>query len=143
MLEKKHHEFREKIRAFAVEYIEPAAVTLDIEQRFLQQHIKPMADIGLMSMLIPEDYGGSGGGWVDTIVAFEEFGRSLFRNPHFEINLAASLLLKFGTDAQKETYLNQLSAGKTVITVGGMTPETNLIPAEAVRKNGTYEIEEV
>ncbi len=58
MLEKKHEEYREKIRAFALEKIEPLAVTLDLEQRFPTEHITPMTEMGLMSMLIPEQYGG-------------------------------------------------------------------------------------
>ena len=58
LLEKKHHEFRAKIRAFALEKIEPSAVELDEKQRFLIEHIQPMAEMGLLSMLIPEEYGG-------------------------------------------------------------------------------------
>ena len=64
MLEKKHHEYREKIRAFALEKIEPQAVILDQEQRFLSEHIQPLTEMGLLSMLIPEEYGGKP---VDTI----------------------------------------------------------------------------
>ncbi len=57
MLEKKHHEWREKIRAFALETVEPNVVKLDDEQRFPTEYLKPMADIGLMSMIIPEKSG--------------------------------------------------------------------------------------
>ena len=60
MLEKKHHEYREKIRAFALEQVEPITDELDEKQKFLEAHIKPMADIGLLSCLIPEKYGGAG-----------------------------------------------------------------------------------
>ncbi|MBI5267713.1 MAG: acyl-CoA dehydrogenase, partial [candidate division Zixibacteria bacterium] len=42
MIEKKHEEYREKLRAFALEKIAPVANTLDHEQRFLTEHIGPM-----------------------------------------------------------------------------------------------------
>ncbi|MCK4460632.1 MAG: acyl-CoA dehydrogenase family protein, partial [candidate division Zixibacteria bacterium] len=48
MLEKKHHEYREKIQAFVKEQIAPKAVEIDLEQRFPTEYLKPMADIGLM-----------------------------------------------------------------------------------------------
>ena len=60
MLEKKHHEYREKIRAFALETLTPLAVTLDLEQRFPDEHMKPLTEMGLLSALIPEEYGGAG-----------------------------------------------------------------------------------
>ncbi|RME22040.1 MAG: acyl-CoA dehydrogenase family protein, partial [Candidatus Zixiibacteriota bacterium] len=75
MLEKKHLEFREKVRAFALEKIEPLAATLDREQRFPDEHIQPLAEAGYLSMLIPEEYGGQK---VDTIsysIAVEELSR--------------------------------------------------------------------
>jgi alkylation response protein AidB-like acyl-CoA dehydrogenase len=75
VLEKKHLEWREKVRAFALEKIAPNAVALDLEQRFPTEYQKPLAEAGLMSMIIPEKYGGQP---VDTIsysIAVEELSR--------------------------------------------------------------------
>ncbi len=115
MLEKKHNEWREKIRAFALEKIEPNAVKLDGEQRFPTEYSKPLADMGLMSMIIPEEYGGSP---VDTIsysIAVEELSRVCGATG---ITIAAHNSLgtfpiyKFGTEEQKRRYLPRASEGE-------------------------------
>ena len=74
MLENEHHEYREKIRAFALEKIAPGRRQLDREQRFPDEHIKPLADMGLLSMLIPEQYGGRP---TDTVTYIDRGGGSL------------------------------------------------------------------
>jgi len=117
LLEKKHLEFREKMRAFALEQIEPLANTLDFEQRFHTEHMKPMTDMGLFSMLIPEEYGGKP---IDTIsysIAVEEVSRVCGSSG---ITLAAhnSLgtfpILKFGTEEQKKQYLPRAAKGELI-----------------------------
>jgi butyryl-CoA dehydrogenase len=124
VLEKKHHEFREKIRAFALEKIEPLAATLDEEQRFLHEHIKPMADMGLMSMLIPEEYGGKP---VDTIsysIAVEELSRvcgSTGITIAAHNSLGAYPILAFGNEEQKKKYLPR--AVSELVAFGLTEPE--------------------
>lgn len=115
MLEKKHHEYREKIRAFALEKIAPAAVALDLEQRFPYEHLEPMADFGLMSMLIPEEYGGQK---IDTVcysIAVEEISRvcgstGIMLAAHN--SLGCFPILKFGTEAQKQKFLPRAAQGE-------------------------------
>ncbi|MDD5427294.1 MAG: acyl-CoA dehydrogenase family protein, partial [candidate division Zixibacteria bacterium] len=75
MLEKKHLEFREKIRAFALEQIAPLAQTLDNEQRFHNEHMQPLTEMGLLSMLIPEEYGGKPTDTICYSIAVEEVSR--------------------------------------------------------------------
>jgi butyryl-CoA dehydrogenase len=75
VLDSKHLEYREKARAFALEHIAPLAAQLDAEQRFPHEHIKPLVDAGMMSMLVPEEYGGQP---IDTTcysIAVEEVSR--------------------------------------------------------------------
>ncbi|MFQ6008158.1 MAG: acyl-CoA dehydrogenase family protein [Candidatus Zixiibacteriota bacterium] len=108
MLRKKHHEFREKIRAFALEQIEPVAAILDAEQRFLQQHLKPMADIGLLSMLIPEEYGGQPVDTVSYSIAVEEISRvcgSSGITVAAHNSLGTFPVIAFGSEEQKKKYL--------------------------------------
>ncbi len=114
MLQKKHLEFREKIRAFALEQIEPAAARLDREQKFLAEHIQPMTDLGLMGMLIPEEYGGAR---VDTIcysIAVEELSRvcgSTGITIAAHNSLGTYPVIAFGTEEQKKKYLPRAAAG--------------------------------
>lgn len=142
MLEKKHHEYREKIRAFALEKIEPLAATLDAEQRFLHEHIKPMAEMGLLSMLIPEQYGGQP---VDTLsysIAVEELSRvcgSTGITIAAHNSLGAYPILAFGNEEQKKRYLprsvNELVAfGLTEPEAGSDAGGTK----SYARKNGDH-----
>ncbi|NOY89538.1 MAG: acyl-CoA dehydrogenase [FCB group bacterium] len=115
MLEKKHYEYREKIRAFALEKIEPLAKTLDLEQRFPYEHIKPLTEMGLLSCLIPKKYGGQP---VDTIsysIAVEEISRvcgstGIMIAAHN--SLGTFPILRFGTEEQREKYLSRAAQGE-------------------------------
>jgi len=114
VLEKKHLEYREKIRAFALEKIEPVANTLDAEQRFLDEHIKPMTDMGLLSMLIPEQYGGKPTDTLCYTIAVEELSRvcgSTGITIAAHNSLGTFPVLKFGTEEQRRRYLPRAAQG--------------------------------
>lgn len=114
MLEKKHLEYREEIRAFALEKIEPVANTLDAEQRFLDEHIKPMTDMGLLSMLIPEQYGGKPTDTLSYTIAVEELSRvcgSTGITVAAHNSLGTFPVLKFGTEEQRTRYLPRAAQG--------------------------------
>ncbi len=117
MLDKKHLEYREKIRAFCLEKIEPQAATLDREQRFLDEHIKPLTEMGLFSCLIPEAYGGRPVDTLSYIIAVEEASRVCGATG---ITLAAhnSLgcypILEFGTEDQRKKYLPRAAKGELI-----------------------------
>ncbi len=117
MLEKKHYEYREKIRAFALEKIAPLARTLDEEQRFPHEHIAPLTEIGALSALIPEKYGGKP---VDTIsysIAVEEISRvcgstGIMVAAHN--SLGTFPILYFGTEEQRQRYLPRAAKGELI-----------------------------
>ncbi len=115
MLEKHHEEYREKVRAFSVETIEPLAVALDLEQRFPTEHIAPMTEFGLMSMLIPEQYGGRPTDTTTYAIAVEELSRVCGSTG---ITIAAHNSLgtwpvyKFGSEEQKKKYLPRAAQGE-------------------------------
>jgi butyryl-CoA dehydrogenase len=117
LLQKKHLEYREKIRAFCLEKIEPVAATLDREQRFLDEHIKPLTEMGLLSCLIPEQYGGQPVDTLSYIISVEEASRVCGATG---ITLAAhnSLgcfpILEFGTEDQRKKYLPRAAKGELI-----------------------------
>jgi len=78
-----------------------------------------MADqLGLQGLIIPEEYGGSGFGYVELVVVLEEMGRALLCAPYFSsVALAANLLLASGDEAAKKDYLPQIADGSKVATV--------------------------
>ena len=115
MLDNKHLEYREKIRAFALEKIEPLAATLDEEQRFPDEHMKPLTEMGLLSALIPEKYGGQPVDTLSYIMSVEEVSRvcgstGIMLAAHN--SLGTFPVLKFGTEEQRQRYLPRAAKGE-------------------------------
>ena len=74
--------------------------------------------LGLQGLAIPEEYGGSGYGYVELVVVLEEMGRSLLCAPYFAtVALAANTLLASGDDAAKKEHLPGIAAGTTIATL--------------------------
>lgn len=74
--------------------------------------------LGLQSLVIPEEYGGQGFGYVELIVVLEEMGRALLCAPFFStVVLAANALLFSGDEAAKSAYLPGIASGETIATV--------------------------
>ncbi len=78
-----------------------------------------MADqLGLQSLTIPEEYGGSGFSYVELIVVLEEMGAALLCAPYFStVALAANALLTSGDDSAKGYLLPGLASGETIGTL--------------------------
>ena len=75
-------------------------------------------ELGLQSLIIPEEFGGQGYGYVELTVVLEEMGRSLLCAPYFSsIVLAANTLLHSGDDAAKKELLPGIASGETVATL--------------------------
>jgi alkylation response protein AidB-like acyl-CoA dehydrogenase len=76
------------------------------------------AEMGLQGLIIPENYGGSGYGYVELGVVLEEMGKALLCAPFFStVALAANTLLHAGSEDAKKAYLPGIAAGETIATV--------------------------
>jgi alkylation response protein AidB-like acyl-CoA dehydrogenase len=74
--------------------------------------------LGLAGLAIPEKYGGSGFGYVELIVVFEEMGRALLCAPYFSsVALAANLLITVDDESAKVAYLPSLASGQKIGSV--------------------------
>src|SRR5579884_3194763 len=71
-----------------------------------------MADQGWQGMIIPEQYGGTGLGFLELVVLTEEFGRALVPGPFLPTQLAAIAILEAGSDAQRQQYLPRIASGE-------------------------------
>ena len=79
--------------------------------------------MGLQGLHIPEEFGGSGYGYVELGIVLEEMGRSLLCAPFFStVVLAANALLLSGDDAAKQAHLPGIAAGTTKATVAFTEP---------------------
>ncbi len=79
---------------------------------------REMAAMGWAGILVPEEYGGAGLGYVGLGVVLEEAGRTLAASPlHSSALVGASALMLAGSDAQKEEWLPKIASGETAATL--------------------------
>jgi alkylation response protein AidB-like acyl-CoA dehydrogenase len=79
---------------------------------------KKIAGLGWLGILLPEEYGGAGGGFLDLVVILEEMGKALLPGPFFATALLGSTaLLAGGSAAQKSELLPQVASGDLVLTL--------------------------
>jgi alkylation response protein AidB-like acyl-CoA dehydrogenase len=84
---------------------------------------KKMAEQGWQGLLVPDNYGGAGFGYLDLIVLIEEFGRALVPGPFISTVVGGVLpLLEGGTDDQKSKYLPQIASGNAIWTLAFTEP---------------------
>lgn len=77
-----------------------------------------LAELGVLGVAIPEDYGGTGAGYLELCIVAEELGRVLAPVPYSStVYFAAELLLKAGSEAQKQRFLPRIAAGQAIGTV--------------------------
>jgi butyryl-CoA dehydrogenase len=116
---------RKMVRDFADKEIAPKATELDETREFPWDTLRQMAQLGLLGLSIPEEYGGSGGDTLSYAIAVEEVARasgSLAITMAAQISLAAAPLYQFGTEEQKRKYLVPLATGEKLGAFGLTEP---------------------
>ena len=80
---------------------------------------RKLGEMGVLGLLVPEQYGGSGLDEVDMVLALEESGRSVLPEPLMETAaLGAPLLARAGSDALRQEWLPKVAGGEAVLSVG-------------------------
>ena len=80
---------------------------------YSEENWKKMAELGWLAIALPEEYGGIGGGPIDTMVLMEEFGRGLVVEPYMSsIVIGGGFLMAGGTKGQKSELLPKLAGGE-------------------------------
>ena len=119
-------ELRKTVRAFLESKSSETAVReqMETENGFDPAVWSQMGDqMGLQGLSIPEEFGGSGFGFIELGVVLEEMGRALLCAPFFSsVVLAANALLLSGDDAAKKKYLPGIAAGETIATLATTEP---------------------
>lgn len=98
---------------FAQEVLEPVAADVDIDHTFPVDNFKKMADIGFTGIGVPKEYGGSGGGALEEVLAVYEFAKKCMSSAAIlSIHLIAPhAIYKFGNEEQKQKFLPRLTKG--------------------------------
>jgi len=96
------------------------------------------AELGLLGVPLPEEYGGFGGGGVDTLVVMEELGRGLVVEPYFATAVLGAALLRFGGGAQAQAWLPKVADGglKLAAALGESQSRHELFNVAATAKAG-------
>src|SRR6185436_14905291 len=100
-------------RAFLDEHCKPATVRLlwDDPRGESESMWKEMAQLGWLGLALPETYGGSELGMVETALLLEELGRASYPGPYLPTVLVATAINLAGSEAQKNRWLPAVSAG--------------------------------
>ncbi len=116
---------RRTVREFAESRIEPVAEQLDREERFPYELVSELAELGLMGIPIPEEYGGAGADTLSYAIAVEELTRidsSVAITVAAHTSLGTMPIYLFGDEAQKQEWLPQLASGEKLAAFGLTEP---------------------
>ena len=124
-LSDEHALLRRTVREFAEERIAPAAEELDREHRFPYEIVAEVAELGLMGIPFPEEYGGGGGDTLSYAIAIEELTRvdsSVAITVAAHTSLGTMPIFLFGSEEQKREWLPDLASGKRLAAFGLTEP---------------------
>jgi butyryl-CoA dehydrogenase len=148
-----HEQFRRVVREFAAAEIAPYASTWDREHHFPTDLVHTMGDLGLTGLTAPEEYGGAGlsgddGGFTSLCLAIEEIGRvdqAMGITLEAAVGLGINPILTYGTEEQKQTWLPDLVAGRTLagfgLTEPGAGSDAGATRTKAVLEAGEWVID--
>jgi acyl-CoA dehydrogenase len=121
-----HEALRAEIRRFVGEELRPHAGEWENAQWFPNEVFHRMAELGLLGLKYPVEYGGRGGGYLEDAILHEELGRSgsggLSAGIGAHIGIATPPIWKFGTDDQKERFLAPAIRGERIAALGITEP---------------------
>jgi short/branched chain acyl-CoA dehydrogenase len=125
-LSAEHEAFRKTVRDFAEREVAPHVAQWDRDHHFPVDLVHAMGELGLFGLVVPEEYGGSGGDFTSLCVAIEELGRvdqSIGITLEAGVGLGINPILSYGTEEQKRRWLPDLVAGRALAGFGLTEPE--------------------
>jgi len=146
-LSEKHEKFRMKIREFAEAEVEPVSAQIDEDAEFPHENIKKLGEMGILGMVVPEKYGGTGDDMISYTIAVEEFSRvcgSTGITVAAHNSLAVYPLYLFGNEKQKKKFIPPLARGEKLgafgLTEPGAGSDAGATKASALLKGEHYVI---
>jgi alkylation response protein AidB-like acyl-CoA dehydrogenase len=133
------------VRRFARDRVRPRAAEIDRTGAFPRDLVQQMAELGLMGVCLPEEYGGSGQSFVLFALIIEELCAACASTGlilDVTVTLCAESILAFGTEEQKQRFLVPLAAGEQLgalaMTEPGAGSDAAGIATTAVRSGDHY-----
>ncbi len=144
-LNEEQRQIKMSVREFAESEIAPHVMEWDESQHFPIELKPKLADLGLMGVLFPEEYGGAGMGYVEYATIIEELSRvdgSVGISVAAHNSLCGNHIYKFGTEEQKRKYLAPLARGEHLgawgLTEPGAGSDASGTKTTAVRSEGGW-----
>ncbi|MFW6297539.1 MAG: acyl-CoA dehydrogenase [Desulfosalsimonas sp.] len=133
-------------REFARRDLAPLAAERDRKHEYPAESLKKMGELGLLGMLVPEEFGGEGLDTISYVLAMTEIAyacasTAVIMSVHNSI--CCGSLLKFGTEKQKKQYLIPMTAGDIICSFALSEPEAGSDPASmqtTAEKHGDHYI---
>ena len=146
-LSEEQQQVRMSVREFAEAEIAPHVLEWDESQHFPVELIPKLAQLGLMGIIFPEDYGGAGMGYVEYVTIVEELSRvdgSVGISVAAHNSLCSNHIYMFGTEEQRKKFLVPLAQGKHLgawgLTEASAGSDASGTRSTAVRQNGGWVI---
>ena len=136
--------FRQSVREFAHNQIRPLAAEMDEQGKFSADLIKQFFDLGLMGVAIPEEYGGQGGSFFNSVLAVEELSRadaSAGVIVDVQNTLVNNAILLWATEDQKRRYCPRLATdtvGAYALSEAGSGSDAFALATRAEEKGDAY-----
>ncbi|MGD9367663.1 MAG: acyl-CoA dehydrogenase [Desulfobacteraceae bacterium] len=125
------------VREFAREVVAPEASQRDHDKEFPADILRQMGELGLMGMMIPPEYGGSGADTVSYVLALSEIAGACASTAvvmSVQNSIVCESLLRFGTDAQKQRFLIPLAKGEVIGAFALTEPDAGSDPVNQKTK---------
>ena len=140
---------QELLRATARKFLENECPSEFVRQRMAEpagvtdEFWAKLAEQGWLGLVYPEEYGGTGLGFVDLTVLMEEMGRAVMPGPFFSTVLLGGLaILEAGSTAQKKEWLGRISEGRARATLAFTEPnarwDAGAVTVTARERGGTF-----
>ncbi|WP_205501629.1 acyl-CoA dehydrogenase [Rufibacter psychrotolerans] len=117
----------EMVRDFGAKHIKPDMMKWDESQEFPVQVFKQLGELGLMGVLVPQEYGGSGFGYLEYVTAIAELAKidgSIGLSMAAHNSLCTGHILQFGNEEQKRRWLPKLATAEWIGAWGLTEPNT-------------------
>jgi len=113
------------------------------EEGYSPELWRKMAGLGWMGLALPDQYGGSGGSYLDLVILLEEMGYNVLPGPFFSTVVMGSLpILVAGSKEQQEKYLPGIASGETIFTLALTEPnasyQASAVTTRAVAQSSDY-----
>src|SRR4029450_4100309 len=142
-LAEEQQQIKMRVREFAQSEIAPHVMEWDESQHFPEELQPKLAELGLLGVLFPEEYGGAGLGYVEYVTVIEELSRvdgSVGISVAAHTSLCSNHIFQFGSETPRQKYLVPLASGNHLGAWGLTEPsagsDASGTRTTAVKQNG-------